>query len=49
MCYIADLLFYLFPFAVLFAVGGFVSDFILPHIKWLNDWIDTLPMMRGEE
>ena len=30
-----------------FGVLGVVSDLILPHWKWLNDWIDTLPMMQA--
>lgn len=32
-----------------FGVLGVVSDLILPHWKWLNDWIDTLPMIRSEK
>lgn len=29
-----------------FGVLGVVSDLIFPHWKWLNDWINTLPMMQ---
>lgn len=32
-----------------FGVLGLVADFVCPHLKWLNDWINTLPMMRGEK
>ncbi len=32
-----------------FGVMSVVSDFIFPRWKWLNDWIDTLPMMQDEE
>lgn len=30
-----------------FGILGVVSDMILPHWKWLNDWIETLPMMQA--
>lgn len=30
-----------------FGILGMVSDFIFPRWKWLNDWIDTLPMMQA--
>lgn len=33
----------------IFAVSGVVSDFIFLHWKWLNDWIDTLPMIQEDE
>lgn len=33
----------------LLCIGGFVADIILPHCKWLNDWIDTLPMMQNDD
>lgn len=29
-----------------FGLWGVVSDLVFPHLKWLNDWIDTLPMMQ---
>lgn len=29
-----------------FGVLGAASDLILPHLEWLNVWIDTLPMMQ---
>jgi len=32
-----------------FGILGLVSDLIFPHWKWLNDWIDTLPMMQENE
>ncbi len=32
-----------------FGVLGVISDVILLHWKWINDWIDTLPVMREEE
>lgn len=32
-----------------FGVFGAMSDLILPHWKWINDWIDTLPMIQKDE
>lgn len=49
---IKDILFYIGIGGVIFfgfGVLGVVSDFIFPHCKWLNDWIDTLPMMQETE
>lgn len=32
---------------LMFAISGVVSDFIFPHWKWLNNWINTLPMIQA--
>ncbi len=32
-----------------FGILGVISDFIFPRWKWLNNWIDTLPMMQEEK
>ena len=31
---------------VILAIGGLISDYILPRIKPINRFIDHLPMMR---
>lgn len=31
-----------------FGILGAVADLICPHLKWLNNWIDTLLMMLKE-
>lgn len=36
-------------FLVILGVGGLISDYIFPHIKPLNDFIDKLPMMAEFE
>lgn len=36
------------PLFILLAVGGFIADYIFPHIKPLQRWIDTLPMQDDE-
>lgn len=37
--------------ALLFGFGilGAVCDLIFAHCKWLDDWIDTLPLMQKDE
>lgn len=40
-----ELLILMGMFAVL-AIGGLISDYILPHIEPLNRFIDSLPMMQ---
>lgn len=32
-------------YMIVLAIGGFVADYIFPHIKPLNDFIDSLPIM----
>ena len=32
-----------------FSILGVVSDLIFPHWEWLNDRIDTLPMMKKDK
>lgn len=34
-------------FAIL-AIGGLISDYILPHIEPINRFIDSLPMMQDD-
>ncbi len=34
-------------FLLILAAGGVVADYIFPHIKLLNKWIDTLPMAQA--
>ncbi len=33
-------------FLLTLAIGGVIADYIFPHIKSLNRWIDSLPQMR---
>lgn len=33
-------------FLFILAIGGFVADYIFPHIKPLQRYIDSLPMME---
>lgn len=49
---IEDILFYVGIGGVIFfgfGVLGVVSDLILPCWKWLNEWINTLPMAQEEK
>ena len=32
----------------LFAIGGIIADYILPRIKWFNDFMKTLPIFWDE-
>lgn len=36
-------------FLVILVIVGLISDYILPHIKAVNDYIDNLPMMLERE
>ena len=36
-------------FLFVLSIGAFVSDYIFPHIKWLNDYMKTLPMFWDED
>lgn len=36
-------------FRFILAIGGFVADYIFPHIKPLQRYIDSLPMMEEDE
>jgi hypothetical protein len=40
---------YLVSLFGLLAVGGFIADYIFPHIPPLQRWIDTLPMLQDDE
>lgn len=33
-------------YMIVLAIGGFVADYIFPHIEPLNDFIDSLPIMH---
>ncbi len=37
------------PFLGVMCVGCFVADYILPHIKPLERWLETLPMMEDDD
>ena len=39
----------LFWFLIILGIGGIIADYIFPHIKPLNDFIDSLPLMADEE
>lgn len=36
-------------FLMVLAVVGFVADYILPHIKPLERWIESLPQWEDED
>lgn len=36
-------------FLMVLAVAGFVADYILPHIKPLERWIESLPQWEDED
>lgn len=36
-------------FLLILTISGIISDFIFPNWKWLDNWINTLPMMTDEE
>lgn len=36
-------------FLAILAVGGLVADYILPHIKPLERWLETLPLWEDDE
>lgn len=36
-------------FLLILGFGGFIADYIFPHIKPLNDFIENLPMMDDYE
>lgn len=36
-------------YLLILALGGVVADYILPHIRPLERWINTLPMMNSEQ
>lgn len=40
---------YLGAFAVLLAVGGFIADYIFPHIPFIENWLNSLPDYEDEE
>lgn len=42
-------LIYITGIFLVLAACGFCADYILPHIKPLNLYIDSLPMMADEE
>ncbi|NLZ91220.1 MAG: hypothetical protein GX918_04815 [Clostridiales bacterium] len=37
------LLAFMSPLCLVLAIGGVIADYILPHIKPLNRWLDSLP------
>lgn len=39
----------LFWFLIILGISGIIADYIFPHIKPLNDFIDSLPMMVDDE
>ncbi len=36
-------------YLLILALGGVVADYILPYIRPLERWINTLPMMSNEQ
>ncbi len=47
-----DLLIFLIivtPFLGVLCICGFVADYILPHIKPLERWLETLPQWEEDE
>lgn len=36
-------------FILVLGIGGLIADYIFPHIGPLRRWIDSLPMLEGEE
>ncbi len=36
-------------YLIILSICGLIADHILPHIKPLNDFIDSLPMMADDE
>ena len=43
------LLIYMFPFLLVLSIGGIVADYILPHIPFINRWLESLPDFDDEE
>lgn len=43
------LLIYLLGLFVVLAIGGFVADYILPHIPFIERWLDNLPDWDDED
>lgn len=42
-------LFYVAAILLTLGIGGLVADYIFPHIKPLERFLDSLPMMDDEE
>ncbi len=36
-------------YLILLSICGLIADHVLPHIKPLNDFIDSLPMIADDE
>lgn len=36
-------------FNTILAICGIFSDYVAPHITWLNRYIDSLPLAQSEE
>ena len=43
------LLIYLVPFLTILGVGGLVAEYILPHIPFINRWLESLPDFEDED
>ncbi|MPM27526.1 hypothetical protein SDC9_74038 [bioreactor metagenome] len=42
------LLAFMSPLFLVLTIGGVVADFIFPHIKCINRYINRLPMMQND-
>lgn len=38
----------LLPWLLVLFVGGLIADYIFPHIKFINRFIDSLPLSQKE-
>lgn len=36
-------------FLLILAVGGLIADYVLPHIPFIQRWLDSLPDWEDEE
>lgn len=42
-------LIYVVPFMLLLGIGGFIADYIIPRIPFLNRWLESLPEFEEED